>query len=132
MEHYSTQKNGINSSLFYRLIDDEPHLKKDRKSHQQMSERELHEEIRSNLESILNTRSEMIFIQASLVCLEESLLTYGIEDFSRGYLGNQKSQARLYVQIKRAIERFEPRLQKVSVTPMDADSELDRILKLRI
>ncbi len=78
------------------------------------------EEVKNNvardLEALLNTR--MVFgeeVVASFPECKRSILTYGVSDFSGRSLASHDDRAFICRSIEYAIERHEPRLQKVGV-----------------
>jgi type VI secretion system lysozyme-like protein len=81
----------------------------------------LQQDIKQNLECLLNTRTRGI-----------AILSYGIDDFMHSYFGNKKSQEELCINITDAISIFENRLSQVYVTTSDNDISLERTLKIRI
>ena len=122
----------INAPLFFRLIDEKPHLQSEKKSGTQISLNEFYEQIRQSLERLLNTRLNYIEWPEKYIELKNSVINYGISDFTLNFYGERANQNKLCQMIKVAISRFEPRIHKVQVTPIEQDAEFDRVLKLRI
>jgi type VI secretion system protein ImpF len=118
-----TAKQKINSPLLYRLLDEDPDKQQEKISRRFIDLNGLEQDIRNNLEMILNTRFCGLEWPEHLSELKQSVLNYGIADFS---------QMQLCRNIKETLERFEPRLQFVKVSLLDDEVELDRILKIRI
>ncbi len=128
----TTENHKINSPLLYRLIDDSPDLQREKKNHAQIHLNEFYEQIRRNLENLLNTRLNYVVWSDDYDELKSSILNYGVSDFTLNYFGHKNAQIKLCQTIKETIGRFEPRIQKVNVVPIENDSDLERILKLRI
>jgi type VI secretion system protein ImpF len=115
-------KQKINSPLLYRLLDEDPEKQYEKNSRRFIDINDLEQDIRNNLEMILNTRSYGLDLPEHLTELKQSVLNYGIKS----------AQMRLCRNIKEILEFFEPRLQFVNVSLLDSELELDRILKIRI
>ena len=100
-------------------------------SEQYISLNELYEIIRRDLEQLLNTRKSLIAWSEHYHHLDQSVLSYGIPDFTALH-ATEKSQLQLCQQIQAAIVQHEPRLQQVSVNMRDDAEQIDRVLQLRI
>lgn len=125
-------KQKINSPLLYRLLDEDPDKQQEKISHRFIDINGLHEDIRHNLEMILNTRFCGLDWPEHLSELKQSVLNYGIIDFSQTYFNNKNTQLQLCRNIREVLEHFEPRLQSVKVTLLNDELELDRVLKIKI
>ncbi|QGZ66437.1 type VI secretion system baseplate subunit TssE [Paraburkholderia acidisoli] len=102
--------------LLDKLFDDDPHSPAPA-AVRQLSIDELKATVARDLESILNTR--IAFTEHELAALPEcrqSILTYGLNDFAGLSLASHYDRAFICRSIQQAIERHEPRLQRVSVT----------------
>ena len=80
------------------------------------------EDVRQNVESILNTRlmipGEYVLrptSQGSLKLLNDSLVNYGVVDFQSMNMGDSSMEKRFRESVRIAIQRFEPRLAKIQV-----------------
>lgn len=116
-------------SLFESLIDEYPEQAYE---HRDMAtEKEtvanLKEEIRQNLENILNTRLAYIYLEGT-----PSVLSYGLPDFTQQYYSLQQNQESLCDQIKAILSHFEPRLSQLTVSILEPMSELNRSFQIRI
>lgn len=103
-------------SFFDKLFNDEPHVPAPA-AMRQLSLDELKATVARDLESILNTR--IAFSEEDLEQLPEcrkSLLTYGLSDFAGLSLASHYDRTFICRSIQNAIERHEPRLQRVNVT----------------
>jgi len=102
--------------LLDKLFDDDPHSPAPA-AVRQLSIEELKGTVARDLESILNSR--IVFTESDLAMLPEcrrSILTYGLHDFAGLSLASHYDRAFICKSIQQAIERHEPRLQRVSVT----------------
>ena len=90
------------------------------------------ENIRENIELILNTRLIHLNWPKDKHELTQSIVNYGLPDFTHSYFANQDSQTQLLQEIRQKISIFEPRLNKISVVFLDNDADIERVLKLRI
>lgn len=122
----------ITAPLLFRLIDESPHLQSEKKSGTQILLHEFHEQIRRDLEHLLNTRLNHIEWSEKYHELNNSVINYGISDFTLNFFGEKNNQHKLCQMIKEAMNRFEPRIHHVHVIPIESDTHLDRVLKLRI
>jgi type VI secretion system protein ImpF len=94
--------------------------------------REIKESVRRDLEDLLNTRYRASAWPPDLEELEDSLVNYGIPDFTGSNLGSPESQDDFRRIIARVIEAHERRLSKVSVKLVRAEDQIDRVLRFRI
>lgn len=85
-----------------------------------------------DLESLLNARRPWRSHPAHLTFLRSSALSYGLEDFAGGRMGDLQQRMRLSEGIAAAIARFEPRLTQVGVELMEVPSDLEAVLAFRI
>lgn len=85
-----------------------------------------------DLENLLNTR---IFHQSDISLyseLSQSLLSYGLPDFSRIQFELEAHRQAFAQQVQETIERFEPRFSSVQVSIVPVKNTYERILYLRI
>lgn len=100
------------------------------------SANDLIEDIRRNIESILNSRlmipSDYILrpSEAGADYLNDSLVNFGIADLQSLNLGDETMEARFCSSVKRAIERFELRLNRVIVEM--APSVRERLVNIEV
>jgi type VI secretion system protein ImpF len=85
-----------------------------------------------DLENLLNTRRRCL--ESSPECRElgETLIDYGIPDFTGLNMSVPAMREELRLEIERVIRRFEPRLTTVTVTVQSNADRFDRTLRLRI
>lgn len=93
--------------------------------------RAVRDSVRAELERLLNTRWRCRAWPPDLDELDQSLVNYGIPDFSGASFRDVRSQRELRQLIERAIKLFEPRCQRVKVT-VASDSRRDRKVRFRI
>ncbi len=94
--------------------------------------RQLKENIRRDLEDLLNTRWRPTVWPPDLNELETSLVNYGIPDFTGANLGSIANQEDFCMILQRAIQRFEPRFKSVKVGLVKNRDAVDRVLRFRI
>ena len=73
------------------------------------------EEVRRDLEWLLNSRSMPVELPSGLPALKRSLVRYGLPDFSTLNLGNPRSREDFQSVLAEVIRDFEPRLDRVEV-----------------
>ncbi len=125
-------KHPLASSVFDRLLDDEPGNRKEQPLSQGQQLRELKQGVRRDLENLLNTRWRCRSWPPELDQLELSLVDYGIPDFTGVNMSVPTEREHLRRAIQRAISRFEPRLKDAAVTILKNEDPFDRVLRFRI
>ncbi len=93
---------------------------------------ELRSTVRRDLENLLNTRWRCIGQAEIGEGLASSLVNYGLPDFCGGSMQAAQNPDVVFEQIVQAIERFEPRLRKVRVLPLQDEPSVDRTLRFQI
>jgi type VI secretion system protein ImpF len=120
------------SSVLDRLLDDNPGESQERSLDWHEQIRALKQSVGRDLEALLNTRQERIDeLPDGYAEAEHSILSYGLPDFSSLGLSSPADCAKVRRAIEKAIERFEPRLDKVVIL-MDDPKNVDRGLHFRI
>lgn len=92
----------------------------------------LREAVRRDLENLLNTRVRALGFPEEYAELADSLVNYGIPDFSRARLGTEEDQKRFLKRIEEAVRIFEPRLRKVQADLLTPADRSNRQLSFRI
>jgi type VI secretion system protein ImpF len=92
----------------------------------------IYEDIKVNLQRILNTRRPGFLSSHLSKCLQDSVMNYGISDFSSHYFSQRNTEKELAKDIEDAIIAFEPRLSGVKVDIDHSDLEVQREIFLRI
>ena len=110
----------LKSSLLDRLLDYNPGVEKDPPISPAQAMRELHHSVRRDLETLLNTRCRFTEIPPGLPELEQSLVNYGIPDFTGANLASPASRE----QFRRVIEARQRVFCLYSRQRRDADLRL--------
>src|SRR5262245_14952030 len=114
--------NGPVLSILNRLTDLQPENKKEASSSPWERIRQLKASICADLAALLNTRRAEADFDADYREATNSLLTFGIADFTSYNLKNGVEQERVRRSIERAIRQFEPRLTGVTVSMDEPDN----------
>jgi len=119
-------------SVFDRLLDDEPTISREAAHSRRQVLRQLKQSVGRDLEHLLNTRQGWGELPESLEELPQSLVNYGIPDFTGLNMSIPSERERLRGTIERVILRFEPRFKSVRVLLLDNTESFDRTLRFRI
>jgi type VI secretion system protein ImpF len=119
-------------SILDRLIDEDPATGTESVKSRSQSLREMIQNVRRDLERLLNTRWRCVGWSSDLVELERSLVNYGIPDIMTSDLGAELQRESFRRTVESAIRCFEPRLESASVQFIDPDQAVDRTLRFRI
>jgi type VI secretion system protein ImpF len=92
---------------------------------------QLRRSVRADVEKLLNTRWRCAHWPPDLTQLDDSLVNYGIPDFSGAAFGSPDHRESLRLAIERAIELYEPRFCQVRVVLLETN-RTDRTLRFRI
>lgn len=93
--------------------------------------RRLKESLRRDLTALLNTRRAEHDFDPGFEQASNSLLTFGVIDFTSYNLNSSADQERARQSIERAIRQFEPRLTGVTVS-LEQPEPLHPVLALRV
>jgi type VI secretion system protein ImpF len=93
---------------------------------------QLIEAVRRDLEDLLNTRQSHQGLDAKFVELNDSVLAYGLPDFSEMDGTKPNAQRQIGTIIEEIVERFEPRLRDVRAIPSEASQDDRAGLSVRI
>lgn len=93
--------------------------------------RELKAAVRRDLEVLLNARQRCRSWASDLAEMEDSLINFGIPDFTAGTFDSPARIEALRRAIEDAIRRFEPRFESVSVEITGQD-DADRTFRIRV
>lgn len=112
---------GVTLSILDRLTDLDPDSSREGRPSEWEDLRTSKESLCRDLAAILNTRRAEDEIDPRYEEVNNSLVTFGVTDFTSYNLLNGLEQERVRRSIERAIRCFEPRLTRVSVTlePVD-------------
>lgn len=111
----ASEAEQIQASILDRLLDDEPGNTQESVRHRVVVFRELKASVRRDLENLLNTRRFILMPPASYTEVNDSLLSYGLPDFSSRNPTQVSVMDQLRLEIVKTISRFEPRLKNVNV-----------------
>jgi type VI secretion system protein ImpF len=122
----------VQVSLLDRLIDEEPQVASEVTWDEVEKLRIIRQGIKRDLQDLLNTRFRCVAFPPDLTSLDDSLLNYGLPDFTSAGLNLAYDPDLLLSAIRRAIEIFEPRLTDVIVSGVDDTFHIDRTFRFRI
>ncbi|HEY1338057.1 MAG TPA: type VI secretion system baseplate subunit TssE [Bryobacteraceae bacterium] len=122
----------VTQSVIERLIDHDPKAGADAPPTRNQSLRLLKASLRRDLEWLLNTRRTPEPAGSEYAELENSLFNYGVPDVSTLSWESHTDRARLARVLEQALLRFEPRIDHVKVTPLDAGQGLKHVLRFQI
>jgi type VI secretion system protein ImpF len=122
----------LTPSVLDRLLDEEPDVSREVPKSRSQVVADLKRAIRRDLENLLNTCCRASGFPPELKELENSLVNYGLPDYTGTHLGSAEDPSRLIAVIEEAIRRFEPRLANVRVEPVRNAQALDRTLRFKI
>jgi len=121
----------VTASLLDRLCDLDPELQHDVHQTTDGRIREFRSALCRDLGALLNTRRASEDFDRSYEESANSLLTFGIIDFTSYNLKNGTDQEQLRRSMERAIRKFEPRLERVAVSIDEAEPQRT-VLRLQI
>jgi type VI secretion system protein ImpF len=126
------RKSAVTLSLLDRLADLNPDSTREIPRSSWGDEREFRDSLREDLAALLNTRrAEEDFDSAFFEESANSLLTFGVTDFTSYNLKAATEQERVRRSIERAIRQFEPRLTRVAVS-VEKPDPLRPVLQFQI
>lgn len=124
------QDGHVQASILDRLLDDEPGNSQESVRSHAADFRQIMASVRRDLENLLNTRRFILTPPASFKEVGNSLLVYGLPDFSSRNPTQVSVMDQLRLEITKTIVRFEPRLKNVNVIVDSSGSRRD--LRFRI
>ena len=119
------------ASLLDRLIDAEPGVSREPVQHRLTTFRQAKEAVGRDLENLLNTKNYVSSHCEGYRELGNSLMMYGLPDFTSTNPKSAAVRQRLRQELEKAIALFEPRLRNVSVRVEDGGSD-ERSLRFKI
>jgi len=122
----------VTQSVLDRLIDREPSVAADPPLTRAQSVRLLKASLMRDLEWLLNTRRIPHQENSSFQELERSVYTYGLPDITSLGTSSTRDRYRLLRMLEETIARFEPRLERVKVTPVETNLSNTRALRFQI
>lgn len=119
-------------SILDRLIDHEPGVSTEPASRHIQSLSEYRQGVLRDIENLLNSRQQYSQLPPGCPELLQSMLTYGLPDFTSAGVGSAEEQEQLRHAVELSIRRFEPRLRHVRVTLHHPEDQFERSLRLTI
>ena len=120
------------ASVLDRLIDDEPDVSTEPPWLHAQDLRTFRLAVLRDVENLLNTRRAESQLPEGRPELQQSVVAYGLPDFTSAGVGSDAERDQLRRAVKTAIERFEPRLRDVHVTLHPPPSQFDRTFRLTV
>ena len=118
-------------SVLDRLIDLEPKSHRDVLTTRTESVRELRHAVQRDLDNLLNSRNTFFDLPPDFAESGQSVLTYGLPDFSAFAISSTRDQNRLRQVVETTIRAFEPRLTGIVVT-LTPPTPTDRSMRLHV
>ncbi len=125
-------KQPLQMSILDRLIDESPGLADPPRMRRGGDIKAIRQSVRRDLENLLNAKVQWHVWPDSYKELDQSLLSYGLPDFSSMAMDSLDGRQALCRRIEDTIRLFEPRFVDVGVSLLDDEQPLDRVLKIRI
>ena len=119
------------ASLLDRLIDEDPDNSRESVQYRLLNVRQVKASVVRDLENLLNSRRDITVLPAEFHELENSVVTYGLKDFTGENTDSQKVRQTIRKDVERTIARFEPRLKNVKVD-LETGDKKERNLSFRI
>ena len=120
------------ASVLDRLVDKDPTVSTEAPKRRHEVLRELKDHVRRDLENLLNTRVRCRPWPPALKELEQSLVNYGLPDFSGLNSSSDKAREDMRRLLESIIRQQEPRFKSVEVYKVDDAEPLDRTWHFRI
>jgi type VI secretion system protein ImpF len=121
----------ITPSVLDRLVDEEPGMTREPPISRLKSLRQLRSAVKRDLEWLLNTRRLVDEIPEDLKEVRDSILAFGLPDFTATNVASSADQNRIRRILEAAIEKFQPLLKDVVVV-VERGREFERSLHFRI
>ena len=122
----------LRPSLLDQLIDSDPQVRVETPRTPAQVLRELKRSVRRDIEDLLNTRWRNTEIPPELSRLEDSLINYGIPDFTAADMDAARNPDVLLFAIADCLRRFEPRLRNVRLQQVEPGETVSRTFLFRI
>ena len=124
-------QQNLKASILDRLVDDEPGIHHESVQYRLFSIGQIKDAIVRDLENLLNTKRQIMLPSATYKEVNNSLLVYGLRDFTSQNPANPRVRQQLRLDMEKTISRFEPRLRNVTVH-VETATRKDRSLRFRI
>jgi type VI secretion system protein ImpF len=122
------RNNTITPSLLDRLTDLDPENDSEPGATEWAAMRDYKAALARDLAALLNTRRKEIALHADYAEAGNSVLTFGIPDYTSYTLTNGVDQELVRRSIERAIRQFEPRLSRVAVAVQQPDPAMPTLV----
>jgi len=120
------------TSVLSRLLDDDPENETEPPMVRSKALRILHEDVRNDLERLLNTRLPPKSWPTEFDELDQSVIGFGLPDLSTMSFGSENGKEEIRRLIEQTIRRYETRFSSVRVELLESSDEFDRTLRFRI
>ncbi len=127
----AVKEDYLQPSLLDRLIDDEQTPVEGPVHYRRIGVKQIKEWLIRDIENLLNTRRSLLLASKESEELDNSLLAYGIPDYSAENPASPFVKRNLRREIEQAILKFEPRLKNVAVR-LSEQQDNTRALQFRI
>lgn len=128
----SDKDRNLRESILDRLFDDEPELRVDSEKSRQRKLKDLRNNVRRDLENLLNSRCRIISPPEELQEVNSSLLNYGLPDLATINMLDVVKKKEFTRNVEHIIRTFEPRFKSVKVNHIDNADKTDRAVRFRI
>ena len=112
-----TSEEYLRPSVFDRLLDDDPKVKEEPVWQQTVVLESIRENVRRDIQDLLNSRHSLDNLPKHFQELDVSLLNYGLPDLQSLEVRKGRPAQQIAHLVEEAIRNFEPRLQGVRVRP---------------
>jgi type VI secretion system protein ImpF len=119
-------------SLLDRLLDDDPATPRETPQGRNQVLAQMKRSVSRDLENLLNTRQRFSGAPADFPELEQSLVRYGLPDFSGQAMASAEAREEFRRAMEEVLRRCEPRFKTVTVKLLEGAEPLDRTLRFRI
>lgn len=124
-------EQNIQASVLDRLIDNDPGVSNEPVQYGLLDIRQIRRSVIRDLENLLNSRRFILSIPSEFKEVNNSLLVYGLRDFTSFDPRNPSIKQRLRNEVKQTISRFEQRLKNVTVR-IETQEGNERNIRFRI
>jgi type VI secretion system protein ImpF len=131
MARWETEQ-AVTLTVLDRLIDREPGVSQEPPMNRAQSVRALKASLRRDLEWLLNTRCTPEPAGDEYENLSRSLFNFGLPDITSIHVHSIKDRQKLARLLEKAIELFEPRLDRVKVTSLEMSTARVSLLRFTI
>jgi type VI secretion system protein ImpF len=121
----------IQASILDRLIDNEPQSPREPVQRRLLTFNQVKAAVIRDLESLLNTKSQILPVPPALRQVNDSVFVYGLPDYTAHNPKSPSTRSILRQDIEMAIAKFEPRLQNVTVR-IENPTQEERNIRLKI